>query len=323
MQLMTTVLAMQVAMPALAHHSQAVYDTTKVVTYDGVVSRLDWKNPHMYLMVEILDEKGNKHLQQFEGLGVTQALVDGFDRNALTPGTHVLVRANPNRGGQNKNARGLDVTTDDGRIQPMYERNAKAPTLVPADGLAGKWAPSLAETNRAFAATAAFKFSAKGAARNQPAACDVEPVPFVAILDELRTIEVGKDTVVFHFDNTGDRADRVVHLDQTRHPAGITPTKFGHSIGHFEGATLVVDTVAYAFHSSGLAGGHPSSPAKHTVERLTLTPDHLHLKWELHMEDPENLAEPANFSMVWDHRPDLEFTTVPCEKAVSDRYLND
>ena len=34
--------------------------------------------------------------------------------------------------------------------------------------------------------------------------CYVEPIPFLAVLDEMRTIEIGKDEVVMHFDNSGD-----------------------------------------------------------------------------------------------------------------------
>ena len=45
-----------------------------------------------------------------EGVGITQALVDGLDRNALTPGTPVVMRANPNRGGWGKQVRIMDVT---------------------------------------------------------------------------------------------------------------------------------------------------------------------------------------------------------------------
>lgn len=109
--------------PALAHHSQAAFDTSREITIDGTVSRLDWTNPHIYLIVETADGRGGKRLQQVEGLAVTQALVDGLDRKALTPGTHVLVRANPNRHGAERTVRGLDVvTTADGKVHPMYQR---------------------------------------------------------------------------------------------------------------------------------------------------------------------------------------------------------
>jgi hypothetical protein len=154
-------------------------------------------------------------------------------------------------------------------------------------------------------------------------ACEIEPIPFLTAINELRVIEVSANRVRFRFDNSGDDAVREVRLDQKQHPAGIKPSLFGHSIGRWEGETLVIDTVGYAPHVSGVFTGIPAGARKHTVERLTLMPDRLRLRYELTMEDPDNLAEPATLSMLWEHRPDLEFAKVPCDKEVSDRYLAD
>lgn len=315
--------ALHATAPALAHHSQSSYDLSKTVSVEGTVYRLDYKNPHMYLIVQVTKPDGSTYLQQFEGLAVTQAVADGFDRTAFVPGSHIVVRANPNQHGPGRTMRGLDAITADGHIQPMYRKNAKQPNLVPATTLAGKWTPSLDETNRAFGALARWKFTPYGTGEALPGACYVEPIPFVAILDELRSIEMNDDTIVFHFNNSGDAADRVVHMDQQAHPADATPSRFGHSIGHFEGKTLVIDTVAYAVDESGISAGHPSGPHKHTIERLSLEPDGKHLRWDVTVIDPDSLVEPGHFSQLWEHRPDLEFTTVPCEKSVSDRYLED
>jgi hypothetical protein len=313
------------AAPCFAHHSQVAFDTTREITIEGTVNRLDWKNPHIYLIVETTDEKGAKRLQQVEGLAVTQALVDGLDRNALKPGTHVLVRANPNRHGADRTIRGLDVvTTKDGRVHPMYRKTSAGPALKPASSIAGKWAPSLAETGKVFGiARGTWKLTPAAQAVQQVGACDVEPIPFVATINELRLIEVTSTAVNFRFDNSGDRAVRVVHLDQKQHPKDLKPSLFGHSIGHWEGQTLVIDTVGYAPHVSGVFSGIPGGKGKHTVERVTLAPDRMHLRYEVTMEDPEYLAAPATLDMLWDHRPDLDFVKVPCEKEVSDRYLKD
>jgi hypothetical protein len=317
--------ALQAAGPAFSHHSQAAFDSSREITIEGTVSRLDWKNPHIYLIVETIDEKGGRRLQQVEGLAVTQALVDGLDRKALKPGTHVLVRANPNRHGADRTVRGLDVvTTADGRVHPMYRRTGAAPQLKPATSIAGKWAPSLAEAGKVFGVVRnEWKLTPAARAGQLAGACDIEPIPFVATINELRTIEVGATSVKFRFDNSGDRAVREVHLDQKQHPANVRPSLFGHSIGHWEGATLVIDTVGYTPHVSGVFSGIPGSAGRRTVERLTLAPDRLHLRYQLTMEDPQFLAAPATLEMLWDHRPDLDFAKVPCDKEVSDRYLAD
>ncbi len=317
--------ALQLPAPSLAHHSQAAFDTSREITIEGTVSRLDWTNPHIYLIVETADGKGGKRLQQVEGLAVTQALVDGLDRKALTPGTHVLVRANPNRHGADRTVRGLDVvTTADGKVRPMYQRRAAALQLKPATGIAGKWAPSLAEAGKVFGAVRnEWKLAPAASAAQLVGACDIEPIPFIATINELRSIEVSASTVRFRFDNSGDLAARDVRLDQKQHPARVTPSLFGHSIGWWEGGTLVIDTVGYKPHVSGLFSGIPSGARKHTVERLTLTADRLHLRYQVTIEDPQYLAVPATLDMLWDHRPDLDFARVPCDQKVSDRYLAD
>ncbi|MCP5144593.1 MAG: hypothetical protein H6978_07185 [Gammaproteobacteria bacterium] len=307
-----------------AHHSQAAFDATRVITFEGVVHRLDWKNPHIYLIVETRDSEGKTMLQQIEGLAITQALVDGLDRNALTPGTPVLVRANPNRHGQGKTVRGLDVTTKDGKVHPFYQGNTVTPDLVPADSLAGHWAPPLSESSKVFRVTYGdWKYTEAGSARNLVGACDIEPIPFLAAINEVRAIELHENTVVFLHDNSGDKATRTVYLDQASHPADLAPSLMGHSIGHWEGDTLVVDTIGYTAHSSGTFSSVPGGVRKHTVERLSLTDDRLHLKYEVMIEDPDFLAEPGSFTMLWDHRPDLEFSSDPCDAEVSSRYLDD
>ena len=324
LQLATLALVLHGTFPAFAHHSQAAFDATREITLEGTVHRLDWKNPHIYLIVEVKDQSGTR-LQQVEGLAVTQSLVAGLDRAALTPGTHVLVRVNPNRNAAGRTVRGLDlVTTSNGKVHPFY-RHASAPApLKPARSLAGRWAPSLAETGKVFGAVrGAWKFTAAGKAGTLVGACEIEPIPFLTTINELRMIEVGANRVLFRFDNSGDKALREVRLDQKQHPAGIKPALFGHSIGHWEGETLVIDTLGYQPHVSGLFSGIPAGARKHTVERLTLMPDRLQLRYELTMEDPDYLAEPATLSMLWDHRPDLDFAKVPCDKEVSDRYLAD
>jgi hypothetical protein len=206
----------------------------------------------------------------------------------------------------------------------MYRRNRAAPQLQPAAGIAGKWAPSLAETGKVFGVVHnQWQLTPAAKAGRLVGMCDIEPIPFVAVINEFRVIEVSATSVKFRFDNSGDKAVREVHLDQKRHPANLEPSLFGHSIGHWEGGTLVIDTVGYKPHVSGLFSGIPAGAGKHTVERLTLTPDHLHLRYQVTMEDPEYLAAPATLDMLWDHRPDLDFAKEPCDREVSDRYLAD
>jgi hypothetical protein len=314
------------ASPASAHHSQAAFDASKEIVIKGKVARLDWKNPHIYLIVETVGEDGKPQLIEGEGVAITQALVDGLHREDLKPGTAVVVRANPNRGGPGKTVRVLDVTTPDGESHPFYAASSRTRTLTPADSIKGSWAPSRQSMNAAWGVIARWPVTPAGRAlqaqEKADGLCYVEPTPFLATLDELRTIDVRKDAVVIHFNNSGDDAVRTVHLN-AQHPANAKPSRFGHATGKWEGQTLVIDTVAFEPNPSGLFVNVPSSASKHTVERLTLTDDHLRLRYESTVEDPVYLKEPSSFTMLWDHRPDLKLSpsSEACDPKIAKRYL--
>jgi hypothetical protein len=313
------------AAPAFAHHSQAMFDQSQEILIEGTVARFDWVNPHMYLVVETTGPDGKPALVEGEGLGITQALVDGLDRDALKPGTPVVMRANPNRGGWGKQVRIQDVTTRDGEIHPFYTANRRTRILTPAESLAGHWAPARAALGAAFGAMGAWPVTPEGRAAQATLVADgicyAEPTPILSILDELRTIEIGDDEVVMRFDNTGDHVVRTVHMD-AEHPADVQPSVHGHSIGRWEGNTLVIDTVAFEPNLSGIALNVPSSAGKHVVERLTLTAERTRLRYEATVEDPTYLAGPATLAQQWDHRPDLEFSqnAGACDPEVAARY---
>ena len=311
--------------PAYAHHSQAMFDTSKEIVIEGKISRFDWTNPHMYLTVETKGPDGKPALVEGEGLGITQALVDGLKREDLSPARRsscapIRIAA----AGANKCASSTSRLRT-ARFTRSMRRITRTRTLTPAESLAGHWAPNRAALGAGFGAMARCPLTPEArAAQTKLAAdglCYVEPIPFLAVLDELRTIEIGKDEVVMNFDNTGDRVDRIIHMN-AQHPANVQPSRQGHSIGRWDGETLVIDTIAFEPNPSGLGANVPSSPRKHTVERLTLIPDHTRLRYEVTVEDPVYLTGPGTLTQQWDHRPDLEFAQDDgkCDPNAAVRY---
>ena len=56
------------SLPLIAHHSfGAEYDADKPVTLTGVITKVDWSNPHSYLFLDVKDAKGNVANWKFEG----------------------------------------------------------------------------------------------------------------------------------------------------------------------------------------------------------------------------------------------------------------
>ena len=81
------------AIPAIAHHSFDVdYDTTKIANLTGVVTKLDWTNPHAYLSIAFKDEAGALKTVAVE-LGPPYALTrGGWKRDTVKIGDKVTVQ---------------------------------------------------------------------------------------------------------------------------------------------------------------------------------------------------------------------------------------
>ena len=106
-------------------------------------------------------------------------------------------------------------------------------------------------------------------------------------------------------------------------PDYVIYTYNGESIGHWEGGTLVVDTIGYADHREGNALGLPSGEGKHTVERFTLNEDGASLRYEILLEDAQYLAEPVSYAVDWEYRPALEPSSEACDLDVARRFLSE
>lgn len=320
---------------AQAHHSRAPFDMTSEVVIEGTVAELDWKNPHIALTIETRGSDGAAALQEVEVLSVSEARALGLVREAISPGAHVVVRARPGRRGPGSKVLGLDVTTSDGLVMPLNtDAGISVPVVVAgeAQSIAGRWAPSVQNFYAAIGAMFSWSYTDEARAAMQatldtPAAflgiCADFPPPALSAFPDLREIEVSDASVVMRFEAQGQHQERIIHLDQTEHPADIAPSLMGHSIGRWEDGVLVVDTVAFLPHAVGVGITTASGPDKHLVERFTLAEDRRHLQYDIVLEDPAALTEPGLMSVQWDYRPDLEPTGVECDVDAARRALEE
>jgi hypothetical protein len=95
---------------------------------------------------------------------------------------------------------------------------------------------------------------------------------------------------------------RHVYTDGRPHPEDPDPTYMGHSIGHWEGDTLVVDSVGFN-DSIRIAGRYPHSDQLHIVERIRRV-DKDWMQIETTFIDPQVLAEPYTTSGWFRHLDD-------------------
>jgi hypothetical protein len=92
---------------------------------------------------------------------------------------------------------------------------------------------------------------------------------------------------------------REIFMDGRPHPTGdaLNPTYLGHSVGHYEGDALVVDTVGFNEATWLDYFGHPHTDQMHIVERFT-RPNKSTLHFEALVDDPGAYTKP--FKMAWD-----------------------
>jgi hypothetical protein len=79
-----------------AHHGRgATYDMNKRVTLKGHVSRVDWRNPHVVIYMDVKDADGKVVTWGFENAGVSQLAQAGYSRNTLKLGQEITAIVNP------------------------------------------------------------------------------------------------------------------------------------------------------------------------------------------------------------------------------------
>ena len=86
-------------------------------------------------------------------------------------------------------------------------------------------------------------------------------------------------------------------MDGRPHPTGddLRPTFFGHSIGHWEGDTLVIDSVGFN-EKQWVAGSYPTTEQLHLIERIS-RPNLKTLSYEFTIDDPGAYTKP--WSGLW------------------------
>jgi hypothetical protein len=86
--------AFGIAVPALAHHSHAMFDHSKEVTITGTVTEYSFRNPHVFLYIDV-EENGATVKYWVEMSNVPNMIRRGIVANTFEPGDMVTVNVNP------------------------------------------------------------------------------------------------------------------------------------------------------------------------------------------------------------------------------------
>lgn len=133
-------------------------------------------------------------------------------------------------------------------------------------------------------------------------------IPFTATFGKIQIL-FAADRVVMT--GTSDNAVRIIYTDGRPHQADADPAYNGDSIGHWEGRTLVIDTVNFK-DSSYIEVGLPHSDAMHVIEHWQFVDDQT-IDVKVTIEDPKALTRPLQASGTWRHEATGRLAEDICE----------
>ncbi|HTW67834.1 MAG TPA: hypothetical protein VME17_24635 [Bryobacteraceae bacterium] len=146
------------------------------------------------------------------------------------------------------------------------------------------------------------------------------PVPTQIVQTPTEIVFLHESMFAFH----------VVYLDGRRHPTpdeALETMWYGHSVGHWEGDTLVVDTVGPFFATPKMlldSRGHPVSDQLHVVEHFRRM-DATHLSYEVTVDDPKMYTKPFSNVRTWVLMPKseeiLEYVCTENNKEVDEHHI--
>jgi len=295
------------------HHSFAPhFDSSKPVSISGTVTSYEARNPHSYVHISAPDENGRTREYVCESHGVTQLTRNGLSPQLFKPGAKIRVNGSLSR--HSPYMCFFDsVELADGRKLsvngPTASQAPAAPTLPERKDIFGTWllAPI---ANRSTSGPQPMIQLLTPAGEKAVAAYDpfrddptfrCDPVAIRRVWGApgtpLEIVHDGSDVVLHH---EWMDVRRVVHMNMKTHPKDARGSSLGHSIGRWEGDTLVIETANY---SAGVLNQYVEQPGQPTkgllhsaaltsVERLHLDSTHRRLVVDIDLLDPEFFKQP-------------------------------
>ena len=299
---------------AFAHHSNDYhFDRNVGVTVTGTVNAFRFINPHARLLVDVTGENGETVTWDCEMAGANGLQRRGWTGDVFRPGDPIVVQGFAARRNETECYFDVAVLGDGRRIAlsdsfdvdtPARAQPAAATLSDPnvpnfsrvwqrARGAGGR-GPQLGAPNvnaRVLSQAGRRALESYDSVVDDPALrCSPVSIRRLWSNNDLTEIEQTGDRVWIRHEWMD--AVREVRLDRREHPDDLEHRVLGHSIGWYEGATLVIDTAGF---EAGMLEQHPGLPHSeqlHTVERLTLNAAGDGFELTLLMEDPLYFTEP-------------------------------
>ena len=319
-----------------AHHSRVNFDLESFVELSGTVARWQYRNPHVFLHMDVPDANGELQRWIVELGSIVNLKQIDMHRDTLKPGDKVTVIANPEKIPQNNYVFFNSLTTADGTEYKFadvfaYSRNAAAKEDQPGStDFTGIW-DEVATPLSALVTAGPPDYPVTPAGRQvldrynpdeEPGnTCGEDGLP--KLIRTFYAIEITRDKNAIYLEYEFYGVRRTVHLNMHAHPQDIVPSDYGHSIGWMEGDVLVVDTTGFLPAKWGIGDGLDSSAQKHVVERYELKENGHIMEITYTVTDPVYLAAPFSRTHTKRFVPGYVITPFePCDPDTARLHLD-
>ena len=312
--LLTALSTILISHQSLAHHGFAAhFNPNQIIRIEGTVKQFDFINPHGLLYIDSVNEAGEPVVYLCDLQARTQLTRRGVDQTLFTVGEPIIVEGFPARRdpygcefGTGYFVDGSSYTmrsTDEARTQ--FAENREIP-LIPGTSrsIFGNWIrPGMfgdasgrgtstgqdSITSAGEAARDAFDPIADNPVVHCKGGSPVRNWGPPGLATSIR--QVNNELFIYH---ESMDVTRTVHMNLKKHPADIEPTDMGHSIGRFEGGTLIIDTIGFA---SGVLTGSTLHTNRMTMEeRLSVQEETGRLLISWVVNEPVYYSEPLTGS---------------------------
>jgi hypothetical protein len=324
-----------IAAGAQAHHSQAgIFNSRETIEVTGVIKSVSWRNPHGQILLDVTDDNGNVVEWDAETASISILRNRGVEGSSIVVGERVTIAGSPSVRNRPEILAssvllptGYEFTFGSdrahfaegkaGRIVGRAAIDANVDeAIAKADGIFRVWSTIMSDP----AAFPMFKggyplteAGKAGAAEWNPRdnallKCGTKGQPLIMITPIPVEFSREGDDIVLRMEEYD--SVRRIHMS----PDAVAPaehTLMGFSKGHFEGATLVVETDHIApgyFDHEGVK----QSDQIRTVERFMPNEDYTRLDYSLTTTDPVNFTEPFTLTRYFVWKPENSVHPYEC-----------
>jgi hypothetical protein len=137
----------------------------------------------------------------------------------------------------------------------------------------------------------------------------------------LEIVEMPELQRIYVFNVSNAQSYRTIYMDGREHPSGLVPSYLGHSVGRWDGDTLVIDSVGFNENAWMNRDGLPHTARLHLVERLTRVNLDT-MNYEVTIDDPDAYSAPwtSGYTLGWTKGAEL-FEYVCQENNISPQSM--